>query len=199
MNKQMDNESPRTEESSSDNQDHAHPARPNWKLTLGKWMFVVPFLMFFGAPVVIPLMGFNAGQSAALIGGVVVVAEVIWFASIPLLGKAGFMEMKQNAFSKIKLKQGPIDAARIRLGSRLLVLGLAGQILLHLLMIVGYAIVGAHPERIIFGMSFEQQLAIYFSLLVASVLCTVAGVYAIGADRVGMICSALSPKTDAAA
>ncbi len=49
-----------------------------WRQTVGTWMFTVPFLMFFGAPVVIPLLGLTAGQTTAAIGGIIVAAEVIW-------------------------------------------------------------------------------------------------------------------------
>jgi hypothetical protein len=145
-------------------------------------MFTIPFVMFFGAPIAIPLLGLSAAQSAAAIGGIVVAAEVIWFASIPLLGKQGFLAMKKKAFSILKLKAGPISQSRHKLGVTLFWIGLGGQLLLHAVMIIAYAIVGAHPERILLGMTFEQQLAVYFSLLVAFVICFIAGVYALGAD-----------------
>ena len=43
---------------------------PGWRVTLGTWMFALPFVMFFGAPVVIPLLGLSGTQTAAAIGGV---------------------------------------------------------------------------------------------------------------------------------
>jgi hypothetical protein len=144
-------------------------------------MFTIPFVMFFGAPVVIPFLGLTGPQAAAAIGGIVVAAEVIWFASIPLLGKDGFLAMKKKAFGFLKLQTGPISESRHSLGVKLFWIGLCGQLSLHALMIVGYAIVGAHPERIIFGLSFEQQLGVYFSLLILFVICLIAGVYALGA------------------
>ena len=45
-----------------------------------------------------------------------------------------------------------------------------------------YAIVGAHPERTILGLTFEQQLVVYFSLLIVFVICLVTGIYALGAQ-----------------
>ncbi len=158
---------------------------PGWRVTLGTWMFAVPFVMFFGAPVVIPLLGLSGTQAAAAIGGVIVAAEVIWFASIPLLGKEGFLAMKKKAFGFLKLQTGPISEPRHRLGVKLFWIGLCGQLSLHAVMIVAYAIVGAHPERIILGLSFEQQLGAYFSLLLLFVICLMAGVYALGADFAG--------------
>jgi hypothetical protein len=159
--------------------------RTGWRLKLGTWMFAIPFVMFFGAPVVIPMLGMSAGQAAAAIGGVIVTAEVIWFASIPLLGMNGFLAMKKNAFGFLKLKIGPISEKRHKLGVKLFWIGLGGQLLLHGVMIVAYAIVGAHPERIIFGMTFGQQLAVYFTILIVFVVCLVAGVYALAAQFAG--------------
>ncbi len=156
--------------------------KSGWQVQLGTWMFTIPFVMFFGAPVVIPLLGLSTGQAAAAIGGILVAAEVIWFASIPLLGKQGFIAMKKKAFGFLKLRTGPIGESRHKLGVLLFCIGLGGQLLLHAIMIIAYAIVGAHPERIILGMDFEQQLSVYFSLLVLFVVCLVAEVYALGAD-----------------
>jgi hypothetical protein len=153
-----------------------------WRLKIGTWMFTIPFVMFFGAPIVIPLLGLSAGQATALIGGIIVAAEVIWFASIPLLGLQGFKAMKKKAFGFLKLKVGPISQSRHKLGVRLFWFGLGGQLLLHAIMIIAYAIVGAHPERTILGLTFEQQLAVYFSLLIVFVLCLIAGIYALGAQ-----------------
>ena len=78
--------------------------KSGWRVTLGTWMFTIPFVMFFGTPVVIPLLGLSAGQAVAAIGGILVAAEVIWFASIPLLGKQGFIAMKKKAFGFLKLR-----------------------------------------------------------------------------------------------
>jgi hypothetical protein len=52
-------------------------------------------------------------------------------------------------------------------------------------MMIAYAIVGAHPERSILGMTFELQLELYFSLLVLFVVCFITGIYALGADFAG--------------
>lgn len=149
-------------------------------------MFTIPFVMFFGAPIVIPFLGLSAAQAAAAIGAIIVTAEVIWFASIPLLGLQGFLAMKKKAFGFLKLQTGPISQPRHKLGVTLFWIGLCGQLSLHAIMIIAYAIVGAHPERIILGMTFEQQLTVYFSFLLVFVICFIAGIYALGgqfADR----------------
>ena len=168
-------------------QEEATVSQGGWRIKLGTAMFTIPFVMFLGAPIVVPLLGLTGTQAAAVIGGVIVAAEVIWFASIPLLGKEGFFAMKKKAFSFLKLKEGPITESRHSLGVWLFCLGLGGQLLLHAVMIVAYSIVGAHPERVLLGMDFNQQMAVYFSLLVLCVLSLIAGVYALGADFAGRL------------
>ena len=74
----------------AERQPEENVSKKSWRIRIGTWMFYVPFGMFFGAPVIIPLLGFSATESAAAIGAIIVAAEVIWFASIPLLGKKGF-------------------------------------------------------------------------------------------------------------
>ena len=159
--------------------------KAGWRITLGTWMFAVPFVMVLGAPIAIPLLGLSATQTAALIGGILVAGEVIWFASIPLLGKDGFLAMKKKAFGLLKLRVGPISQSRHRLGVKLFWIGLGGQFLLHAVMLAGYAMVGASPDTVLLGMNLEQQLGVYFTLLVACVVGLVAGVYMLGADFAG--------------
>ena len=154
----------------------------SWRVRIGTWMFAIPFVMFFGAPVVVPFLGYSASEAAALIGGIVVLAEVIWFASIPLLGKEGFWAMKKKAFGFLKLKSGPVSRRTHVLGVRLLLAGLAVQLGLQAVLVVAYAIVGAHPEKVILGMNFEQQTTAYFAVLIAAIVATVIGVYLLGAD-----------------
>jgi hypothetical protein len=107
--------------------DTTETPKTSWRVTLGTWMFTIPFVMFFGALVVIPLLGLSVAQAAAAIGGVVVAAEVIWFASIPLLGKQGFLAMKKKAFGFLKLKADPISESRHKLGVNCFWIGLSGQ------------------------------------------------------------------------
>ena len=153
-----------------------------WRVTVGTWMFTIPFVMFLGAPVVIPFLGLSAGQAAAAIGAIIVAAEVIWFASIPLLGLQGFLAMKKKAFGFLKLQTRPISRPRHQMGVTLFWIGLGGQLSLHAIMIIAYAVVGAHQERIVLGLTFEQQLTIYFSFLLLFVVCLIAGIYALGAQ-----------------
>jgi hypothetical protein len=156
------------------------PATPTWRIRLGTWMFAVPFVMFVGAPVVVPFLGLSGSEAAAVIGGIVVAAEVVWFASIPLLGKQGFLEMKKKSFGFLKLPEGPVSQARHKLGVRLFWAGLGGQLGLHAVMVIAIAIVGGHPEKSVLGLNFDEQIITYLSLLMLFTVLLVAGVYALG-------------------
>jgi len=155
----------------------------NWRNTIGTWMFYVPFVMFFGAPVIIPLIGFSASQAAAIVGGIIVAAEVIWFASIPLLGKEGFKQMKSEAFSLLKPKSGPISQSRHQFGVWMFTVGALGQILLAMGVMVAYFMVGVgDPDIPVMGLSFEQQAIAYVVIQFAAIGCIVVSVFVLGAD-----------------
>lgn len=156
--------------------------KTSWRLMLGTWMFFVPFVMFFGTPIVIPFLGLSAGTSAAVIGGMLVAAEVIWFASIPLLGKDGFLAMKSKAFGYLKLQAGPISQSRHKFGVSLFWIGLGGQLVLHSILLVAIIMVGANPEELILGLNFEQQVNSYTTVLIICIVSLVVGVYSLGAD-----------------
>tara|TARA_R110000850_G_scaffold17996_29_gene54676 strand:- start:6211 stop:6687 length:477 start_codon:yes stop_codon:yes gene_type:complete len=143
-------------------------------------MFGIPFVMFFGAPIVVPFLGLTAGEAAALIGGVIVAAELIWFASIPLLGLKGFKAMKKKAFGFLKIPEGPGSAVQHKWGVRLFWVGLGTQLALHIVLVFAYILVGAHPDRIILGMDFEQQTMAFFSILIIAIISLVLGVYLLG-------------------
>jgi hypothetical protein len=157
--------------------------KKNWRLTLGTWMFYVPFVMFFGAPVMIPLIGLSATQATALVGGIFVAAEVIWFASIPLLGKEGFKQMKSQAFSLLKPNTGPISRIRHQTGTWMFTVGILSQVGLGVTVMMVYFFVGGKdPEIPIMGLSFEEQALLYVYLQIAAMACMVASVYVLGAD-----------------
>jgi len=167
----------------AERQPEENVSKKSWRIRIGTWMFYVPFGMFFGAPVIIPLLGFSATESAAAIGAIIVAAEVIWFASIPLLGKKGFKAMKSKAFGMLKPKEGPIGKVRHQIG----VLLFMGTMLLHVLLGLSVLIAcfkaGADDPNVpIFGLRFAQQAKIYVGIQMASVISLVLSVYALGAD-----------------
>jgi hypothetical protein len=162
---------------------NAKPAQTSWRIRFGTSMFYVPFAMFFGAPVVIPALGLSAGQTATLIGVILVVAEVIWFASIPLLGKEGFKAMKSKALGFLKLKEGPIGRVRHKAGVTLLVSSFVIEFLLTLSMMIGHFKVGSEdPSARILGLTFQEQSRVYITIEIATMVGIVISVYMLGAD-----------------
>jgi hypothetical protein len=74
----------------------------SWRYRVGIWMFWLPVVLFLVATVLVPALGLSALQTAGVAGAVMVLAHVIWFASIPLLGKEGFKSMKNRAVELLK-------------------------------------------------------------------------------------------------
>ncbi len=170
-----------------DNDIHKHftdgETTKNWRIQIGTWMFYVPFIMIFGAPIIIPLLGFSAPKVAAIIGGIIIAGEVIWFASIPLLGKEGFKQMKTQAFGLLKPKSGPVSKSRHKAGVWMFTIGIISQISLGIVVVVAYFIVGAKdPSIAVMGLSFEQQAIVYISIQMAAIACVVLSVYVLGVD-----------------
>ena len=154
----------------------------SWRIKIGTWMFYVPFAMIFGAPVIIPLLGFSATEAAALIGGILIAGEVIWFASIPLLGKAGFKEMKNKAFSILRLRSEPISRSRHRFGVWLLVASISVEALLIIFMVGAHLKLGPESgSAMIFGLGFQDQAMVFVTLEILTAIAIVASVYLLGA------------------
>lgn len=154
----------------------------SWRIRLGTWMFYVPLIMFFGAPLLIPIMGLSAGQSAAIIGGIIVAAEIIWFASIPLLGKAGFKEMKNKAFSILRLRSGPISKGRHQFGVGLLVVSIVVEALVIIIMVGVHITSGSESaSSSILGLSYQAQATVFVGMEILSAVGIIASFYILGA------------------
>lgn len=173
---------PHTENRKPQQPAKATPAS-TWRITLGTWMFYVPFIIVPGAPIVIPLLGISATQAAAIVGGVVLVSEIIWFASIPLLGKEGFKRLKSQAFGVLKPGSGPIGRGRHRMGVWMFTGGISFQILLGVGVVIAYFAVGADDiSAKILGLDFEQQALAFAIIQIAAVVSVLASLYVLGAD-----------------
>ncbi len=85
-------------------EDHLNgsPPRMGWRYRIGICMFWAPVAMFLGATVLVPALGLSAVQTAGVAGAIMVLAHVIWFAGIPLLGKEGFKSMKNKAVGLLR-------------------------------------------------------------------------------------------------
>ena len=167
--------------------------KPGWRYQLGFWMFTIPFALMILAPVVVPLFVSSAKDAAAIIGGVILVGEIVWFASIPLLGKQGFKELEHKAFALFKLPKGPIGESHHRWGLRLLLLGMLIETLVVLGLLVGYFVLGdGHLTEGWFGLSFEQEATLFVGAIIASALGMIIGIYMLGAPFVERLTAAMT-------
>lgn len=154
----------------------------SWRIRIGTWMFCVPFAMILGAPVIIPMLGFSTTQAAALIGGILIAGEVIWFASIPLLGKAGFKEMKNKAFGILRLRNAAISKTRHSFGVGLLVTSIAVEALLIIYMVVAHLKLGSESAGAkIAGLDFQSQATVFVSIEILTAIGIISSVYLLGA------------------
>jgi len=162
----------------------AEPPKKTWRYRLGLTLFFGAFPIFFATPVVIPMLGLSAGESAALIGGILLAVEVLWFASIPLLGKQGFEAVKQRAFGWLKLSSSPITRARHRLGVILLLGSILLDVLLNLVMVgTDFLVPGADvPTKQLLGLTFGQQATVYVTIQILTTVGIVAALFILGAD-----------------
>lgn len=161
----------------------------SWKYRLGLVLFFGAFPIFFATPVVIPMLGLSTAESAALIGGILLVVEVFWLASIPLLGKEGFNAVKQRAFGWLKLPSGPISQARHRFGVTLLL----GSILLDVFLNSAIVLADLFAETdgdltpVLLGMNFEQQTTVYIAIQILTTIGVIAAVLILGGDFWGRL------------
>ena len=155
-----------------------------WRYRLGLTLFFGAFPIFFATPVVIPMLGLSAGESAALIGGILLAVEVLWFASIPLLGKEGFKAVKQRTFGWLKLSSNPISRGRHRFGVTLLFGSILLDVLLNLIMLgTDFLVKGADvPTKQILGLSFSQQATVYITIQILTTVGIVAALFILGGD-----------------
>ena len=168
------------------NSQNTKPGNSNtsWRYRLGMLLFFGAFPIFFATPVVIPMLGLSAGESAALIGGILLGVEVLWFASIPLLGKEGFNAVKQRAFGWIKLSSGPISQARHRFGVTLLLGSILLDIFLNFSIILADLFINTDGDLTpsLLGMNFEQQTTVYIAIQILTTIGVMAAVLILGGD-----------------
>ena len=157
------------------------PAKGGWRYQLGRLMFLVPFPAFVLAPVVVPLLGLDAGTTAALIGGVIVCVEVVWFASIPLLGVHGFKQLKHSVFARLKPTAKPVGRTRHAVGVTMFFASLVGIAVASLFVLYAYF---ANPpgatDATVFGLDLEQQITAYVATEIVMLVVLVASVYVLG-------------------
>lgn len=158
--------------------------KKGWRYRIGMALFIIPFPLFFATPIVVPMMGLSATETTALIGGILLVIEVVWFASIPLLGKEGFDALKSKAFGWMKLTPGPISRGRHRFGIALLIVSVLGSVLLSGGFLLGsFAMSDSDdPTGPILGMTFQQQASLYTWVEIASIVGMIVSVLILGGE-----------------
>jgi hypothetical protein len=158
--------------------------KKSWRYRLGLILFFGAFPIFFATPVVIPMLGLSTGESAALIGGILLAVEVLWFASIPLLGKEGFKAVKQRTFGWFKLSSAPVSRARHQFGVALLFGSILLDVLLNLIMVgTDFLAQGADvPTKQLLGLSFSQQATVYITIQVLTTVGIVVSLFVLGGD-----------------
>ena len=163
---------------------NSESSNTSWSYRLGLVFFFGAFPIFFATPFVIPMLGLSTGESAALIGGILLAVEVLWFASIPLLGKEGLEMVKQRAFGWLKLSSSPISRARHRFGVTLLFGSILLDVLLNLVMVgTDFLAQGADvPTARLLGLTFSQQATVYVTIQILTTIGIVAALFVLGAD-----------------
>jgi len=152
-----------------------------WRYKLGMAMFILPVFSMVLTPILIPLLGLSAADTAALIGGIVIGGELVWFASIPLLGKEGFKRIKNQMFSKFKLTDKPISKARHNWGIALAGGALAFQMLVLIWIVGGFFYLGeGHLTDGVGGVTFAEEATAMVYTIIASVVAFFVGVWVLG-------------------
>ncbi|MGD8212201.1 MAG: transporter suffix domain-containing protein [Desulfobacterales bacterium] len=163
-----------------------------WRYKLGMAMFILPVLSMVLTPVLIPLLGLSAADTAALVGGILIGGELVWFASIPLLGKEGFKRVKNEMFSKLKLTDKPISKARHNWGIALAGGTLAFQMLVLIWIVGGFFYLGeGHLTDGVGGVTFAEEATAVVYTIIASVVIFFVGVWVLGGRFVDRLHAAL--------
>jgi hypothetical protein len=154
-----------------------------WRYKLGLLMFTVPVILFLAAPLLVPLLGLSAGEAAGLIGAILVAGEVVWFASIPLLGAKGFKALKSKMFSWIKPKQGAISRGRHRFGVALFFGSLLGESAVAGFIVYTHLKTSAVADEFsVFGLGLNDVSTLYVVTQFVFAVCFVSSVFVLGAD-----------------
>ena len=172
--------------------DTKYAAPAGWRYKIGMAMFVLPIISVVLTPIIIPLLGLSAADSAALIGGILVGGELVWFASIPFLGKEGFHRIKTQLFGKLKLTDKPISKTRHNWGLVLTGGALAFQALVLVWIVGGFFYLGAeHLTEGVAGVTFADEATGIVYLIIASVVAFFAGIWVLGGRFVDRLSAAL--------
>ncbi len=165
--------------------DETAPRQPQGlRYRLGLIVFIIGNLLA-ASGLILPALGLAHGNLVGLIAVLMASGEVVSLASIFLLGKEGFKELKHRLFSVLK-RTPPgerISLRRHRVASALLVFHVFAQVAALSLPITahyGSASQGSFPE--VLGLGRDEQLRWFIGLLATAEVLFFAGIYTFGAD-----------------
>ncbi len=161
------------------------PRQPeSLRYRLGLIVFIIGNLLA-ASGLILPALGLGRGELVGLIAVLMASGEVVSLASIFLLGKEGFKELKRRLFSALK-RTPPgehISLRRHRAALAFLVLHVVAQIAAVMLPIIahyGSTSLGSFPE--VLGLDRGEQLRWFVGLLATAEVLFFAGVYTLGAS-----------------
>ncbi len=151
-----------------------------WRYKLGLFMIVVGNLGVFAAMPV----GLALGLGVATIGAIVVCSEVLATGSIVILGKQGFLAIKNKISSAAKASYtAPVGRTRHRIGIALL---LTKVVTTYVMMIYAWdafaAAKSVGPAAPVWGLNIEEQGSLVWHLFLAGEISFLVSIYVLGAD-----------------
>lgn len=165
--------------------EEATPRQPEGlRYRLGLIVFIIGNLLA-ASGLILPALGLSRGNLVGLIAVLMASGEIVSLASIFLLGKEGFKELKRRLFSALK-RTPPgdrISLKRHRVAIALLVVHVFAQVAALSLPIAahyGSTSQGSFPE--VLGLGRDEQLRWFIGLLATAEVLFFAGVYTFGAD-----------------
>ena len=150
-----------------------------WRFKIGLLMFVVGNL---GIPVA-AVLGF-LGFSVAILGAIVVGAEVILWTSVVVLGMEGFKALTNKIVGVIKLSYtAPVGRTRHRIGIALLLTKVVTTYIMMIYAWDAFAMATAEgPGAPVWGLNIQEQGSLVFDLFLIGELSFLFAIYVLGAD-----------------
>jgi len=142
----------------------------NWKYLLGIGLIAFNVLSYI-AVALLPFLEISGGTVAAVSGGLIVAAEIAFLAAVALLGKEFFEKIKvkvKSWFARPAASAQPVSRRRHRAGVLVLLLSFLPYFAAEALLLLGY------PRA--------HHTAWIVSLLLASDLLFIAGLFVLGGE-----------------
>jgi hypothetical protein len=171
-------------ETSEAREESAAEQPPGLRYRFGLVVFVIGNLLA-ASGLILPALGLARGNAVGLIAVLMATGEIVSLASIFLLGKEGFKQLKHRLFSALK-RTPPgerISRTRHRTAIGFLILYVVAQVAALILPIAahyGATAQGSFPE--VLGLDRDEQLRWFIRLLVTAEVLFFAGIYTFGAD-----------------